>query len=47
MQRGQVDLVIVGSDRTLGRTGEVANKIAARNRFFIGGLCRGVAERGL
>src|SRR5262249_25866925 len=27
MQRGQVDLVIVGSDRTLGRTGEVANKI--------------------
>jgi len=27
MQRGKVDLVIVGSDRTLGRTGEVANKI--------------------
>jgi methylthioribose-1-phosphate isomerase len=27
MQRGQVQLVIVGSDRTLGRTGEVANKI--------------------
>lgn len=27
MQRGDVDLVIVGSDRTLGRTGEVANKI--------------------
>src|SRR4029434_8375041 len=27
MQRGEVDLVIVGSDRTLGRTGEVANKI--------------------
>jgi methylthioribose-1-phosphate isomerase len=27
MQHGQVDLVIVGSDRTLGRTGEVANKI--------------------
>jgi methylthioribose-1-phosphate isomerase len=27
MQRGLVDLVIVGSDRTLGRTGEVANKI--------------------
>jgi methylthioribose-1-phosphate isomerase len=25
--RGQIDLVIVGSDRTLGRTGEVANKI--------------------
>jgi len=27
MQRGRIDLVIVGSDRTLGRTGEVANKI--------------------
>jgi len=27
MQRGEIDLVIVGSDRTLGRTGEVANKI--------------------
>lgn len=27
MQRGKVDLVIVGSDRALGRTGEVANKI--------------------
>ncbi len=27
MQRGLVDLVIVGSDRTLARTGEVANKI--------------------
>jgi methylthioribose-1-phosphate isomerase len=27
MQRGRVDMVIVGSDRTLGRTGEVANKI--------------------
>ncbi|HEU0011725.1 MAG TPA: S-methyl-5-thioribose-1-phosphate isomerase [Verrucomicrobiae bacterium] len=25
--RGQIDLVLVGSDRTLGRTGEVANKI--------------------
>lgn len=25
--RGEIDLVIVGSDRTLGRTGEVANKI--------------------
>ena len=25
--RGEVDLVIVGSDRTLGRTGDVANKI--------------------
>ncbi len=27
MQRGRIDLAIVGSDRTLGRTGEVANKI--------------------
>ena len=27
MARGEIDLVIVGSDRTLGRTGEVANKI--------------------
>lgn len=27
MQRGEVDLVIVGSDRILGRTGEIANKI--------------------
>jgi methylthioribose-1-phosphate isomerase len=27
MQRGEIDLVIVGSDRTLGRSGEVANKI--------------------
>jgi methylthioribose-1-phosphate isomerase len=27
MQRSRIDLVIVGSDRTLGRTGEVANKI--------------------
>jgi methylthioribose-1-phosphate isomerase len=36
MQRGQVDLVIVGSDRTLGRTGEVANMkavLAARHRI--------------
>lgn len=27
MQRGEVDLVIVGADRVLGRTGEIANKI--------------------
>src|SRR5271154_944223 len=26
MQRGEIDMVIVGSERTLGRTGEVANK---------------------
>jgi methylthioribose-1-phosphate isomerase len=27
MQRGEIGLVITGSDRVLGRTGEVANKI--------------------
>ncbi|MBL69686.1 MAG: S-methyl-5-thioribose-1-phosphate isomerase [Verrucomicrobiales bacterium] len=27
MQRGEIDLVITGGDRVLGRTGEVANKI--------------------
>ena len=27
MQRGEIDLVIVGADRVLGRTGEVTNKI--------------------
>ena len=27
MQRGEIDLVIVGSDRVLGRAGEVTNKI--------------------
>jgi len=27
MQRGEIDLVITGSDRVLGRTGDVANKI--------------------
>ena len=27
MQRGEIDMVLVGSDRTLGRTGEVTNKI--------------------
>jgi len=27
MQRGEIDLVIVGGDRVLGRTGDVANKI--------------------
>jgi methylthioribose-1-phosphate isomerase len=35
MQRGQVDLVIVGSDRTLGRTGEVANKIGTYTRAVL------------
>lgn len=35
MQRGMVDLVIVGSDRTLGRTGEVANKIGTYTRAVL------------
>lgn len=35
MQRGQVDLVIVGSDRTLGRTGEVANKIGTYTKAVL------------
>lgn len=35
MQRGLIDLVIVGSDRTLGRTGEVANKIGTYTRAVL------------
>ena len=35
MQRGQVDMVIVGSDRTLGRTGEVANKIGTYTKAVL------------
>jgi methylthioribose-1-phosphate isomerase len=35
MQRGQVDLVIVGSDRVLGRTGDVANKIGTYTRAVL------------
>src|SRR5437868_159145 len=35
MQRGKVDLVIVGSDRTLGRTGEVANKIGTYTKAVL------------
>lgn len=35
MQRGQVDLVIVGADRVLGRTGEVANKIGTYTRAVL------------
>ena len=35
MQRDQVDLVIVGSDRTLGRTGEVANKIGTYTKAVL------------
>jgi S-methyl-5-thioribose-1-phosphate isomerase len=35
MQRGAIDLVIVGSDRTLGRTGEVANKIGTYTKAVL------------
>jgi len=34
-QRGEIDLVIVGSDRTLGRTGEVANKIGTYTKAIL------------
>lgn len=35
MQRGEIDCVIVGSDRTLGRTGEVANKIGTYTKAVL------------
>ncbi len=35
MQRGEIDMVIVGSDRVLGRTGEVANKIGTYTRAVL------------
>ncbi len=35
MQRGEIDLVIVGSDRTLGRTGEVVNKIGTYTKAVL------------
>jgi S-methyl-5-thioribose-1-phosphate isomerase len=35
MQRGEIDLVIVGSDRTLGKTGEVANKIGTYTKAVL------------
>ncbi len=35
MQRGKIDMVIVGSDRTLGRTGEVANKIGTYTKAVL------------
>jgi methylthioribose-1-phosphate isomerase len=35
MQRGEIDLVIVGSDRTLGRTGEVTNKIGTYTKAVL------------
>jgi S-methyl-5-thioribose-1-phosphate isomerase len=37
MQRGEIDLVIVGSDRVLGRTGEVANKIGTYTKAVLAG----------
>ena len=35
MQRGQIDLVITGSDRVLGRTGDVANKIGTYTKAVL------------
>src|SRR5919109_79658 len=35
MRRRQIDMVIVGSDRTLGRTGEVANKIGTYTKAVL------------
>ncbi len=35
MQAGEIDLVLVGSDRTLGRTGEVANKIGTYTKAVL------------
>jgi len=35
MQRGEIDMVIVGSDRMLGRTGEVANKIGTYTKAVL------------
>jgi methylthioribose-1-phosphate isomerase len=34
-ERGEIDLVLVGSDRTLGRTGEVANKIGTYTKAVL------------
>src|SRR5688572_29861400 len=34
-QRGEIKLVVVGSDRTLGRTGEVANKIGTYTKAVL------------
>jgi methylthioribose-1-phosphate isomerase len=35
MQRGEINLVIVGSDRVLGRTGEVTNKIGTYTKAVL------------
>jgi len=37
IQRGEIDLVIVGSDRTLGRTGEVTNKVGTYTKAVLAG----------
>ena len=37
MQRGEIDLVIVGSDRVLGRSGEVTNKIGTYTKAVLAG----------
>jgi methylthioribose-1-phosphate isomerase len=35
MQRGEIDLVLVGSDRVLGRTGHIANKIGTYTKAVL------------
>lgn len=35
MQRGEIDIVIVGSDRVVGRTGDVANKIGTYTKAVL------------
>ncbi|MDD3180469.1 MAG: S-methyl-5-thioribose-1-phosphate isomerase [Opitutaceae bacterium] len=35
MQRGEIDLIIVGSDRVLGRTGDIANKIGTYTKAVL------------
>jgi S-methyl-5-thioribose-1-phosphate isomerase len=35
MQRGEIDMVITGSDRVLGRTGDVANKIGTYTKAVL------------
>jgi methylthioribose-1-phosphate isomerase len=35
MERGMIDLVLVGSDRVIGRTGEVANKIGTYTKAVL------------
>mgnify|MGYP003329961192 CR=1 FL=1 len=35
MQRGEINLVIVGSDRVLGRTGDIANKIGTYTKAVL------------